>query len=724
MEAGDRGDARFTPEAEANRRRQALAYQKSLLDNPEYQQYEQELGEGVMDFSGGLVGAIKKVPSRMATTYKNLPYFDWQANVGRKMKPTEADLTATGIDYIGQDSSLIRPEEMMGGPQYGSLKSSKKDNLMWAGDAKGIGQRYLKGDADLMPVISMAQDAHKSNRSVTNSVFKQLQASIRDGRISQPNLAKLEDLIKSGGSASRIYTSKLLNKAEKHLANGLSPKETAKKLKLSSKNADQELMMRLSLKNMPSLSNKGALTKFLNNATFDTRAKILNVLNSAKAEELGGPNVRKIIRDTLDPDFAGVDKGYGLLMSEIDKQSGLVELGKKGVKLHPSYDYAIKGGNEARFSGPISIKEMFPEFFNRPEIQAMSEADQMYTFKRALPTQEITQEMADRLSSVQSLQNIQSQKQANLVMDFAEGNWATSDALKKDGGISPADFSRALRDSDASPTLTLYTEKEIKAGIKDGSFKVYQLGKQTDGNQVYFGLKKNYSYKNEYGFEHPELTDNEVALVGVVNNEVGAKGVGGPSILLKAIQEGATVLDAYAVPSKKHPSGFLPELYNEYGFVELGRVKFDPQYYTKQEVADLEAYWKSTGWDASMGYPEVAIMKWKGDDAIRSNATANFIEQGTIGSGPEITGFTASTRQADGQSIRTDDGTSQRQSLLNNQRRDSGSIRTGNRTPVPKRISSLLSETVNLTPLQSEVYGLDSSRIKRLGEMYPSLLMP
>jgi len=591
---------------------------------------------------------------------------------------------------------------------------------MWAGDAEGMGTRYINSEADLMPVISMSQEAHKSNRSVTNSVFKTLNAFIRDGRISGNNLNKLDNLLRSGGAGGRTYTPKVLNKAEKKIAAGESPKEVALSLGLN----PNELNVRLSLRNMPKI-NSNKFRNFTKNATFETRGKLVNILKSKTAEDLGGPNVRKIIRDTLDPDFAGVDRGSGLLMSEIDKNAGLVKLGKTTqTKLHPSYDYAIKGGNEAKLSGPLSIKEMFPDFFNRTDIKPMSEEDQLYTFKRVLPVQEITQQLADKMSKIKPLSKIQSQRQANLTMDFAEGNWRTSDLTVKDGGVSPADFSRSLKDSDASSTLTLYTEKEIKDGVKKGDFKVYQLGDKETKSEVYFALKGKYSYADEYGFKHPELTDDEVALVGVVNNEVGAKGVGGPSVLLKAVQEGATVLDAYAVPSKKFPSGFLPELYNDYGFTELGRIPFDPQYYTKLEIADLKTYWRSTGWDESMGMPEVAIMKWKGDNAIRPDATRTFIEQGGISSGPKATGVSTTAAQSLGQRTGPNTGTSQRTGILSDKGGDQGGIRTGDTASVPQRIRGILSETVNLSPTQADAYGLDSARIKKLGKKFPSLLTP
>ena len=66
---------------------------------------------------------------------------------------------------------------------------------------------------------------------------------------------------------------------------------------------------------------------------------------------------------------------------------------------------------------------------------------------------------------------------------------------------------------------------------------------------------------------------------------------------MKAIEEGATALDAFAVPSERFPDGFLPDFYGSFGFEEVGRIDFDPSFYSQTELADLEDYWRSTGWN-------------------------------------------------------------------------------------------------------------------------------
>lgn len=53
----------------------------------------------------------------------------------------------------------------------------------------------------------------------------------------------------------------------------------------------------------------------------------------------------------------------------------------------------------------------------------------------------------------------------------------------------------------------------------------------------------------------------------------------------------------------------------------------------KGQLADLKAVWSHQGWRDENGYPAVAIMKWRGDDAIRPEATRRFILESQAGLG-------------------------------------------------------------------------------------------
>jgi len=308
------------------------------------------------------------------------------------------------------------------------------------------------------------------------------------------------------------------------------------------------------------------------------------------------------------------------------------------------------------------------------------------------------------------LQHIQSPKQAQLALEAAKGNWRTTLMPVGRGGASPTDFINAIRNSDASATLTEYNLKELQQGIKSGSFNVYQLGGKD--TQVFFGIKRT-NYADEYGFNHPDLGPGERAVVGVVNNEPGARGVAAPGVMGKAIEEGATALDAYAVPSQKYPRGFLPKVYNDYGFVELGRVPFDEKYVrspkfggSETKYQDLLEYWRSTGWDESLGMPELVIMKWKGDNAIRSNAVRHINENGSLNPGGQITGLNQAARQHHGKSTGSVDAGPPGSGPVNNPGRTGGGIRDSNAPYSGDRFRNVLSELHTLNPRQLQNLGV------------------
>ena len=603
----------------------------------------------------------------------DFPTIDPQDLVGKKVFPIVSDLTDGGTVYTGIDSSRLDvPEQLFGGPKFPGLASSRAAGSVWALQGKGKATAKLTKDADYAVVVSMLPESHKSNTSFVNSALKTMQSYVRDGRITGRNLKKINKLIRTPTK----------NKAEK------------------------------ALKTFPGFDSPN-FTEYLQGLNFESRARIAQVLDSTAAQEAGAPNITKMLRKTQDPSTYGLNRNDAILVIEIDKTGAdnLVELGKApGTLAHPSYKYGIKGRVVGKFATPVNYETIWSKFVGDKRAAGKTDRGIVRAFDLSLPVTEITQEIADKLPTT-PLQAIQSPRQANLVIDTVQGNWKTSDELAKKGGIAPVDFVAALKASDASATLTPYSLKEVQDGIRSGDFKIYQLG---DDGQIFFGLKKNYNFFDEYGFEHPDLTPNEVALVGVVNNEPGAKGVAGPSVLLKAIEEGATALDAFAVPSKKYPGGFLPKLYNEYGFEEVGRLPFEEQYYTAQQLKDLKEYWRSTGWDESLGMPEVSIMKFRGDDAIRSNATSRFFNDGEISPRRQTPGAATTAIEGTGQRTGPDTGRPSGPSGTGDLGRDPRSIRTDSGPRLSGRIRSVLDELENLSPSQAKNLGLNPEAINSL----------
>lgn len=162
----------------------------------------------------------------------------------------------------------------------------------------------------------------------------------------------------------------------------------------------------------------------------------------------------------------------------------------------------------------------------------------------------------------------------------------------------------------------------IDRQVKNGTLLVKQLG---DG-EIYYALKNG----SDYGWAGvPELPGDKT-LTSVVSNELGANGIAGPAVLLDAIANGATVLDCFAVKSKNYPNGFLPALYSAFGFEVVGKVPFNPEFFSGN-LKDAEAYWENSKWNRDDGYPDVVVMRWKGTDADRKGILERYLRSGLEG---------------------------------------------------------------------------------------------
>jgi hypothetical protein len=208
------------------------------------------------------------------------------------------------------------------------------------------------------------------------------------------------------------------------------------------------------------------------------------------------------------------------------------------------------------------------------------------------------------------------------------------------------------------------------------------------------------------------IKDNEVEVVSVTNNEPGASGVATPAIITKAIAEGATVLDAFAVKSKRFPGGFLPEMYGQFGFETIGTIPFDASYYDANKLSDLKAFWAKGGWKEADGYPDVVVMRWKGNNADRQSTIERYVRTGEtrISPGPDYFGPATGnateqrdpSRGAEGRVRGGDDRPAGR---------DQG---TSNAAPVVRRAYGSLQELAGLSDGDIRNLGLDPEDVARL----------
>ena len=155
--------------------------------------------------------------------------------------------------------------------------------------------------------------------------------------------------------------------------------------------------------------------------------------------------------------------------------------------------------------------------------------------------------------------------------------------------VDPERFQQQFSKNRASESLTTYSAEEL------ATQRLFKLA----GAEIYYGLKP---IKN-----HPVTAKPELDIVSVMNNESGAPGVATPAVLLHAIENGATTLDAWDV------HGYLPDRYQRFGFQEIGRSAYDVQQYGEPSAA-LKSAWRTMGWREGEPYPDVVFMKYGGKD--------------------------------------------------------------------------------------------------------------
>jgi hypothetical protein len=519
----------------------------------------------------------------------DIPTIELKDLVGKKVFGIKADLTDAGRSYAGIDGSQLEfPVEMMGGPNYVRLPENASANVIWAVRGGAVLTKIMEqvNKSDYVLVHAMNGNSHLTNSTISTAYLQTVEAYLRDGRISKENLLALDEIVRS-------------------------PKNKS------------------GLPDFPGFESP-EIYSYIDGLSFDQRGALASILEKKEAQIHGLPNLDRFRRETIDPEFAGYRQGDAMLVLKVDKKNPTVRLGEEGTKMHPSYPLGLRGKVIGKFAKGINYETIFRDYFNFavPNFKN-KEAGAWYAFDRKMPIQKITQDIADSVAPG-SFKAIKTARQAEASLAFANGNWLMSGKTKAQGGVSVQEFVDALAANEGAAALTLYKPDEVKAGIKDNSFTVYQLGKEggDKGLQVFFGLKRGAPW---YKDMIDGVTDNEVEVVSVTNNESGAPGIAIPAIITKAISEGATVLDAFAVKSERFPNGFLPEMYAQFGFEEIGRIQFDPSYYDANQMADLKSFWSGGGWKEADGYPDVVVMRWKGNDEDRGTAVERYVRSGATG---------------------------------------------------------------------------------------------
>ena len=590
--------------------------------------------------------------------------------VGKRVMGIKADLTTAGVSYTGIDGSQLEfPIEMLGGPNFVRLPANTKTNVVWAVRGGATLKKIMAkvNESDYILVHAMNDNSHLTNATVSQAYVQTVEAYLRDKRITPDNLLALDKIVRSSENKN-------------------------------------------SLPEFPGFESPDILS-YIDGLSFDQRGALAKMLETKQAQALGLPNLDRFRRETMDAEYAGYRQGDTMLVIEIDKKNPTVKLGEEGTKMHPSYPLGLRGRVVGKLAKGVNYELIFRDYFeNKVPTLGNKEAGAWYAFDRVLPVQEITSEIADVLGKG-DYKNITSSRQAQASLALANNQWLESGKTKVTGGISTIEFVDALRANEGAAALTLYDADEVKAGVKDGSFKIYQLGKEggNKGLQIFFGLKKGTPW---YADMIAGIGTNEVEVVSVTNNEPGASGVATPAIITKAIAEGATVLDAFAVKSKRFPDGFLPEMYGQFGFETIGTIPFDASYYDANKLSDLKAFWAKGGWKEADGYPDVVVMRWKGKDADRKSVIERYVRTGETGvsTGPDYFGAATGNpaeqrdtfRGAEGRAPGGDNGSA-------------GRIQgADNAAPVVRRAYNSLQELASLSDGDIRNLGLNPEDVARL----------
>lgn len=596
-----------------------------------------------------------------------VPVFRFEDHIGRVIFPTIADRTKAGGSFDGVDGATVEGgDPLQGGPGFPFLSRNFDKNIVWATQGKAVvsakKNKISKHGRPLMAVTLGDVEMHSSNATAVMSYMKTLEAYVRDGRISQENLDALtanirglklskeylkEELKAFPGFGDQAALHKFINESSFEARAGIVKemgKPRSEKLgvppadKLIRKLLDPELAGNRHLdtvlilephddENTVTLGEDGTDRHL--SYKYGVKGRVVGKLsNPVNARELWGEwfaskEQEKLAQKQLYQDIYTGKKDFSAIRDSVDREYYRT----KGL-----YEQEVKSREdqyEKLTSNESKIKKLIAGDFD---------INLDRSFQMSMPIVEITPELAAKMDSLGD-RKTPNTATTQTAVDMVQGNWKISDKSVKEGGVGPADFARELRLNDASGTLTLYTEdeltdavrgwkwdkttdpktgKERKVKVPVDKMRLFQLG----DNRIQFALK--YGPPDTYGQTIEGLSDNEVTLVSVANNANGVKGIAGPAIMTKAIEEGATFLDCYEVKTNRFDRGFLPTLYSEYGFEVVGRVPFDPEYLTE----DHKYAWKQHGWTEADAYPDIVLMKWKGDENDRAGFVRRYIEQG------------------------------------------------------------------------------------------------
>ena len=472
-------------------------------------------------------------------------------------------------------------------------------------------------------------------------------------------------------------------------------------------------------KDMPDIGT-AKLTKFIEDASFETRSAIMSELTTARSKAIGAPSPESILSETRDIQYHGAEKNAltGLLLIDIDRMAKQDANGKWslrddlsasdfGVNEHPSYDTVMPGRVLAHFDNPVPFGIAAPEMIKTMyKASPKSRPDYLLTklpAEKGITFQPLTKDIADAINSAQDIAgNVPYIRE---VVKAANGNWKRFSGEGSLKGLT--EFTNAIDRSPAKESLTQYDPKDVKKMIKNGELEVHQLG----DNDIWFGVKKTKSGND---------------LVSVVNN-TGIPGMLNV-IMARALEAGVNTLDASSVVTPRTPNGLLPTLYERYGWKEVGRDKFDRKYLVEKSKSDtkeqheakiaqkeaaLKMFWEEQGWDGK-SMPDIVYMKHEGK--TNGKQTGTIIDKRQESVFADAIGSTGAVAKTTADKVRGS-GFSQKQGRGTISGASSSITGTGERV-LPRGFDSVVETIRSASDVQLETMGLTSADKKKFLDQF------
>lgn len=551
--------------------------------------------------------------------------------------------------FDGMDGLKIEPVNFQGG--VGFLELHGQD-VAWAVDgepmlnqilAMAMGDDEREGTNGYVLIRAMAPDAHRSNFQFLQGYLRLIKEAFNQRRITKKTVGVVDDIIRkhSGVKASIL---------------------------------------------------KGTFEEDVRDFTFEQRREISSNLAQVGVQNLGLPSYDRYLRETTEKKFgvpgARVGDGLALIRLTGDYDHN---------KVHPSYQYVLKGDVIGWFETPIARELVYGGLMEDTNKHTWAEIRDTVRF----PAVTRVSDQLRQLGAHERTKELKGHHHAQAMLNGLLGNWELVTGKRE-----VRDYIKEIALNEGGITLDRYNVDELHEEVKAGITRIFKL----EGARTYFNLRK---------------TDSGESLGGVISNEIYDGML--PLIMGKAIEEGADVVDAFAVRTVEYPHGLLPTLYTRYGFEVVDTYKFSMSFFKQgrspADIRDAFAFWRSQGHQGEITSegeqgPDVVSMALRKEFRDDRQGFLRWITSQDKASvrGGDIRGrfFGPDT---DSDDDRRSDEAPERRPGLDYARPAGGDSQDYGRRSGWHRLSQIRAELERLTPLQAKSLALPSEQLQQLRDL-------